>query len=385
MRHRGIRLMAGLSAAVVVAVAVAAVLVSTSRVGAQSAAPAPPAAKPEMRENCPGLVASRAPRATPAALQLAVLATGEVRLTYVGHATFLIESPQGVRVATDYNDYVRPWMLPDVVTMNHAHSTHYTDRPDPGIKLVLRGWRDDGTPAGHDLTFKDVHIRSVSTNTRTWTGETERYGNSIFVFEIGGLCIAHLGHLHHTLTQSQLDELGRMDVVMAPVDGSYTLDLDGMVEVLQSLHAQTIIPMHYFNTYTLERFLSRMRQTYRVELHETPSLVVSKTTLPSSPTVVVRCSGHWTMPRASRYRADYHKEPAVMGLEGKVCVITGATSVASRARLRARSWRGRARASCSSARDEAPRRGDARAPESASAPGRRALASITRISGPSRR
>jgi L-ascorbate metabolism protein UlaG (beta-lactamase superfamily) len=272
-------------AALVISAVLAVILAPRS--WAQSAAPAPPAAKPEMRENCPGLVASRTPRAIPAALRLAALATGEVRLTYVGHATFLIESPQGVRIATDYNDYVRPWVLPDIATMNHAHSTHYTDRPDPGIKQVLRGWRDDGKAAGHDVTFKDVHVRSVSTNIRTWAGETERYGNSIFVFEIGGLCIAHLGHLHHTLTQPQLDELGRMDVVMAPVDGGYTLDLDGMVEVLQSLHAQTIIPMHFFNTYTLDRFLSRMRQTYRVDLHETPSLVVSKTTLPSSPTVVV--------------------------------------------------------------------------------------------------
>jgi L-ascorbate metabolism protein UlaG (beta-lactamase superfamily) len=78
-----------------------------------------------------------------------------------------------------------------------------------------------------------------------------------------------------------------MDVVMAPVDGNYTLDLDGMIEVLQSLHARMIIPMHFFNTFGLDRFLSRMRQTYRVELQPTPSLVVSKETLPSSPTVVV--------------------------------------------------------------------------------------------------
>jgi L-ascorbate metabolism protein UlaG (beta-lactamase superfamily) len=253
---------------------------------AQSAAPAPPA-KPEMRANCPGLVASRVPRAVPATLRVAAPGADQVRLTYVGHATFVIESPQLVRIATDYNDFVRPAIVPDIVTMNHAHSTHFTDRPDPGIKLVLRGWRDDGRPAGHDLTYKDVRVRSISTNIRTWTGETERYGNSIFVFEIAGLCIAHLGHLHHTLNQQQLDEIGRMDVVMAPVDGNYTLDLDGMVEVLQSLHAQTIIPMHFFNTYTLERFLARMRQAYRVDFNETPSLVVSKKTMPSSPTVVV--------------------------------------------------------------------------------------------------
>jgi L-ascorbate metabolism protein UlaG (beta-lactamase superfamily) len=253
---------------------------------AQSAAPAPPA-KPEMRENCPGLVASGAPRAIPAALRLAALGADQVRLTYVGHATFLIESPQLVRIATDYNDYVRPLLLPDIATMNHAHSTHFTDRPDLGIKLVLRGWREDGRPSGYDVNLKDVRIRSIATNIRTWSGETERNGNSIFVFEIAGLCIAHLGHLHHTLTQQQLDEIGRMDVVMAPVDGNYTLDLDGMVEVLQSLHAQVIIPMHFFNTFTLERFLTRMRQSYQVEHNVTPSLVVSKKTMPATPTVVV--------------------------------------------------------------------------------------------------
>jgi L-ascorbate metabolism protein UlaG (beta-lactamase superfamily) len=281
MRH-GFRLAALVAAVATVGVASAA--------RAQPAAPAPPA-KPEMRENCPGLVASAPPRAIPrvlpAALRLAALAADQVRITYVGHATFLIESPQLVRIATDYNDYVRPLLLPDVVTMNHAHSTHFTGRPDPGIKLVLRGWRDDGGPTGYDVNFKDVRIRSIATNIRTWGGDTERNGNSIFVFEIAGLCIAHLGHLHHTLTQPQLDELGRMDVVMAPVDGSYTLDLDGMVEVLQSLHAQVVIPMHFFNTFTLERFITRMRQSYEVERSETPSLVVAKKTLPAKPTVVV--------------------------------------------------------------------------------------------------
>ena len=269
-----------------VAIAVCGLFALGTGAAAQSAAPAPPA-KPEMRENCPGLVAARAPRAIPAALRIAALGSDQVRLAYVGHATFVIESPQLVRIATDYNDFVRPAILPDIVTMNHAHSTHFTDHPDHGIKMVLRGWRDDGRPAGHDVTYKDVRIRSVSTNIRTWSGETERNGNSIFVFEIAGLCIAHLGHLHHTLNQQQLDEIGRMDVVMAPVDGNYTLDLDGMVEVLQSLHAQTIIPMHFFNPYTLERVLARMRQTYRVDFNETPSLVVSKKTLPPSPTVVV--------------------------------------------------------------------------------------------------
>ena len=74
---------------------------------------------------------------------------------------------------------------------------------------------------------------------------------------------------------------------MAPVDGNLTLDLDGMVEVLQGLKAQMIVPMHSFSTYTLDRFLARMRQDFAVSYNETPSLVFSKTTLPASPTVMV--------------------------------------------------------------------------------------------------
>jgi L-ascorbate metabolism protein UlaG (beta-lactamase superfamily) len=241
---------------------------------------APPPAKPEMTESCPGLVAENRPLVTPAALKLAALAADQVRLTYVGHSTFLIESPKLVRIATDFNDYVKPPVVPDIVTMNHAHSTHYTDRPDPGIRHVLRGWREDGKPAGHDVSYQDVRVRSVATNIRDWGGGTERHGNSIFIFEVGNLCIAHLGHLHHTLTQPQLNEIGRVDVVLVPVDGSFTMDMDGMFEVLQALKAPLMIPMHYFSMYTLERFLERVRSVYQVEFAETPSLVVSKATLP---------------------------------------------------------------------------------------------------------
>jgi L-ascorbate metabolism protein UlaG (beta-lactamase superfamily) len=246
-------------------------------------------AKPEMMESCPGLVATRGPRVTPAALKLAALNADQVRLTYVGHSTFLIESPGRVRIATDYNDYVKPLVLPDVVTMNHAHTTHYTDRPEPGIKHVLRGWAEQyGAPARYDVSIGDVRVRNVPTNIRSWGGDgTERHGNSIFVFEMANMCIAHLGHLHHTLTQQQLNEIGRIDIVMVPVDGTYTLDLEGMVEVLQALKPQMMIPMHYFSTYTLNRFIERVRQHYDVETQEVPSIVVSKTTLPAKPKVLV--------------------------------------------------------------------------------------------------
>jgi L-ascorbate metabolism protein UlaG (beta-lactamase superfamily) len=264
--------------------AAACVIAVTTHATAQGAAPP---AKPEMTQSCPGLIAAKPPFAVPAALRLAALERDQVRISYVGHSTFLIESPQLVRIATDYNDYVRPPVLPDIATMNHAHSTHYTLSPDPGIKYVLHGWADDEQPARVDLQYKDVRVRNVPTNIRTFDGGTERHGNSIFIFEVANLCIAHLGHLHHTLTQQQLNEIGRVDIVLVPVDGSYTLDLDGMVDVLHALKAPLMIPMHYFSAVTLDHFLQRVRQEWDVDVAEIPSLVVSKTTLPAKPKVLV--------------------------------------------------------------------------------------------------
>jgi len=259
---------------------------AVTQASAQGAAPAP--AKPEMTEvNCPGFIAGRSPVFQPAASRLAALERGQLRLTYAGHATFLIETPDGVRAATDYNDWVKPPVLPDIVTMNHAHSSHYTMHPESGIRFVLHGWADDEKPARIDMTYKDMRVRNVPTNIRTFDGGTERHGNSIFIFEAANLCIAHLGHLHHTLTQQQLNEIGKIDLVMVPVDGNYTLDLDGMIDVLKSLKAPLMVPMHYFSRYTLERFLDRARQEWDVEFSEVPTMLVSKATLPAKPKVLV--------------------------------------------------------------------------------------------------
>ena len=52
-----------------------------------------------------------------------------VEITYAGHSTYYIDTPGGVRIATDYSGAYRIGRLPDVVTMNRAHSTHYTLLP----------------------------------------------------------------------------------------------------------------------------------------------------------------------------------------------------------------------------------------------------------------
>jgi L-ascorbate metabolism protein UlaG (beta-lactamase superfamily) len=227
------------------------------------------------------------PRLQRATFEPVQLKAADVRLSFMGHSTFLIESAGGVRIATDYNDYYRPPMVPDIVTMNRAHDTHYSNNPDPGIRHILRGWNPDGGPAQHDLTLLDVRVRNIPTNTRDFQGGTFVYGNSMFVFEIAGLCIAHLGHLNHTLTVQQLAQLGQMDVVLVPVDGSYTMDLDGMIEVLKAIKAPLMIPMHYFSSYTLERFIARVKDAFEIEQSATTSIVISRSALPPKQKVLV--------------------------------------------------------------------------------------------------
>lgn len=246
----------------------------------------------EEPERCPRFVAS-IPYLMPASYVVPVQAERQeeqVRLTFIGHATFLIESPVGVTIATDYNDGVRPPVVPDIATMNRAHATHFTDSPDPGIEHVLHGWGEDGEPARHELTVRDVWIRNVTTNIRGGFGmstDIQRDMNSIFVFEVAKLCIAHLGHLHHTLTPEHRKALGRIDVVLAPVDGSYTLNQDDMIGVLKDIGAPLVVPMHFFTQSNLQRFLDRLREEgYAVQESDGPAVTLSYSTLPTVPTVL---------------------------------------------------------------------------------------------------
>jgi L-ascorbate metabolism protein UlaG (beta-lactamase superfamily) len=213
---------------------------------------------------------------------------GVVDLTFLGHASFLIQSPAGVTVVTDYNGYIRPPSLPDIVTMNHAHRTHYTDTPEPGIKYVLRGWDTGEGPPNYDFHFGDVRIRNVLTNIRSWEGGgTEFGGNSIFVFEIADLCIAHLSHLHHTLTPEHLAQLGQIDVLIAPADGIFTLSQTDMIEVIEQIHPLLVIPMHFFGPAALDRFIARMDGRYPLTRSPSATVALSRAMLPKATEVLV--------------------------------------------------------------------------------------------------
>ena len=214
-------------------------------------------------------------------------AAKEVSIAYVGHSTYRIDSPGGIGIETDYFGAESAADRPDVVTMNRAHETHYTEYPDPAIPHVLRGWKAAGDgPAEHDLEVGDVVIRNVTTDIRGWD-RPQKDGNSIFIFEIAGLCIGHLGHLHHALGEEHYATIGRLDIVMAPVDGTYTLEVSKMVELMKRLKARIVLPMHAFGPTSLKRFLDGLSDEFAVRPMEGSGFTISLDSLPEEPTVLV--------------------------------------------------------------------------------------------------
>ncbi len=223
---------------------------------------------------------------------LAAAGSDAVTITFLGHASFEIETPSGVRAVTDYNGVNIPDTPPDIATMNHAHSTHYTLHPDPRIGTVLHGWRENGVVPNYDVVLRDMRVTNLPTNIRAGSGDTELDGNSIFVFEVAGLCIAHLSHLHHLLEPPDIAALGHIDVVMVPVDGAWTMSQGDAAAVVEQLQPRLVLPMHYFTRDVLARFLDMERVRFDIDVRDTPTITVSHATLPSRPTIVALPGGY---------------------------------------------------------------------------------------------
>ena len=100
----------------------------------------------------------------------------------------------------------------------------------------------------------------------------EADGNSIFVFEVAGLCIGHLGHLHHRLEDAHYAAIGRLDIVMVPIDGGMTQSLANMREITDRLHSSIVLPMHRHST-PIGEFTAMMGEEFEVEFRGSRSLL----------------------------------------------------------------------------------------------------------------
>lgn len=251
------------------------------------ALPAPGLAQDRLASHCIAL-AEGPVAAVPARLGEG-LEADHVLIRYLHHASFAIVTPEGIVAVTDYTGLIgTAGLVPDVVTMNNSHSTHWTPDPDPRVPHVLDGWPGAEGPADHRLDLGSMLVRNVTTDTRGPFGEGARAdGNSIFIFEAAGLCIAHLGHLHQIPSPAQYAAIGRVDILLVPVDGGYTLRLADMVGVVRRLKASVVIPMHWFSGASLRRFLDEMAGEFDVVETGLNEMVFDRRSLPAQPTILV--------------------------------------------------------------------------------------------------
>ncbi len=163
-----------------------------------------------------------------------------MRITWFGHACFGLASDSGVTIITDPFDESVGYELPDaqadIVTVSHQHFDHNYVQGVPGNPEVV-------SEAGN-FCIKGIPIKGINSYHDDQNG-SKRGTNIIYVFDIDGIRVCHLGDLGHVLAKEQVEQIGEVDVLLIPVGGTYTIDANGAASVVSSLKPSIAIPMHY--------------------------------------------------------------------------------------------------------------------------------------------
>jgi len=222
-----------------------------------------------------------------------------ITLTWFGQSTFVLKMSTGLNALLDPAGLGTGYDIPeqsgiDLVTVSHEHSDHNAVSLAAGSPIVLRGLAGNDW-AKIDQTIKGVRVRTVGVYHDATSG-SQRGKNAIFIFDVDGLRLAHLGDLGHTLSLEQIKDVGPVDVILIPVGGYYTIDGKVAAEVVNQLNPKIVIPMH-FKTADLspslagvlapvDDFIKAMGSTVTVsEVGQTITLERSK--LPANRTIMV--------------------------------------------------------------------------------------------------
>ncbi|SEF38778.1 L-ascorbate metabolism protein UlaG, beta-lactamase superfamily [Caloramator fervidus] len=190
-----------------------------------------------------------------------------MRIKWLGHACFKITSSKGIRILTDPFDdnvgYPLPQVEADIVTISHNHYDHnFIDCVKGNFEVLNK--------VGN-FYIKDINITGVHTYHDEEKGQ-KRGDNIVYVFDVDGIRVCHLGDLGHILTPAQVEMIGRVDVLLVPVGGTYTIDAEGAHAVVKLLNPKIVIPMHFktdvlkFNLDSVEKFLDKYSNVERLRV-----------------------------------------------------------------------------------------------------------------------
>jgi L-ascorbate metabolism protein UlaG (beta-lactamase superfamily) len=213
------------------------------------------------------------------------------KLTWFGQSCFLLETAAGTKILMDPFQKTTGYPIPaglraDLITVSHESPDHdnvkmvvNSPKVIHGVTADKKGW------VRIDEKFRDVAVRTVGVYHDDKRGAL-RGLNTVFIFEVGGLRIAHLGDLGHLLDDDELEAIGSVDVLMVPVGGTTTLDAYHATRVVDQLHPRLmVIPMHYRTDVPatkdldpVDPFLER-----KANVHRPPSPTVSLTPVKARP------------------------------------------------------------------------------------------------------
>jgi L-ascorbate metabolism protein UlaG (beta-lactamase superfamily) len=167
---------------------------------------------------------------------------GKVAIKWLGHACFLITFSGGTKVVTDpfdpnFTGYRPVTVAATAVTVSHNHSDHDYLGSLKGNPKVIQGKAMQ--------KVKQVTIRGIDSLHWKDPKDKQRGNNTIFMIEGDGIRIVHLGDLGRTLTEQQVKQIGRVDVLLIPVGGFFTIDAVDATKVVGQLKPKVVIPMHY--------------------------------------------------------------------------------------------------------------------------------------------
>jgi L-ascorbate metabolism protein UlaG (beta-lactamase superfamily) len=210
---------------------------------------------------------------------LAYAANVDATIQYFGHNFFLITTSKGTRIVADPLGpgwYPNPNVVADVVTVGKEMFNHNAVQIVRGNPLILRGLKNYGADWNMvSTTVKDTLIFNVPIHQNAEF--VQGIQGSAFVYDLGTLCIAHLGDLSQKLNEQQIKAFGKVDVALTPIGGGRTMGPDLAREVLAQLKPKIAIPMHHRDSpYLIKQFTAGLR----TQILKTDTLALSKDALP---------------------------------------------------------------------------------------------------------
>lgn len=199
-------------------------------------------------------------------------------LTWYGHSCFLLETAEGSVVFDPYAPgsvpgLTLPALRADAVLCSHGHRDH--------------GYAEAVTLSGRKPGFRVTEIDSFHDDKHGLL----RGKNTIYVVEAEGKRVAHLGDLGHELNDRQLAALGRIDLLLIPVGGHYTIDAQTAARTAEAIGARLTVPMHYRGAGfgydvigPVEDFLALRERVVRLD-----SAALDPDAIGGEATVVLRC------------------------------------------------------------------------------------------------